>query len=327
MGFFNFLKRKNKTNTTKTKNNQAQFFDDHIPYKNNNTNATKTQSKLTPCKNNNHNFIEVDLYTGGIIYKCDKCGLEVNSPSLSTAIFKDFFGSYIAGFSHKWDTDNMSADDIVQFSISFDNSPMTYVKYDGSHLIIQNSDFAIKDKPDSFPKGFLNEKAIPLNEQNSIKLKNFLKTIDFNSFVTSPDFFSNFSTPDFCRYERFICCFSNGKSFECFSPKCSDFTKLVSFIKELTKEHTELIHKSNPIINKSKITHKTTTGIILPCCDKAVPVLSLYCPYCGKLIEDKTKQCDVIYDAQETLLLCSNCGFGNKFEYRFCIHCGKETLL
>ncbi len=29
------------------------------------------------CPNDKHNFIQADVYTGGTLYRCDKCGLEV----------------------------------------------------------------------------------------------------------------------------------------------------------------------------------------------------------------------------------------------------------
>lgn len=72
-----------------------------------------------PCPNDKHNFIQADVYTGGTLYKCEKCGLEAHAPMLSGTIFKEYFGSYIGGISHKWNPSDMRTEDIVSFTISF----------------------------------------------------------------------------------------------------------------------------------------------------------------------------------------------------------------
>lgn len=130
------------------------------------------------CPNDKHNFIQADVYTGGTLYRCDKCGLEAHAPMLSGMIFKEYFGSYIGGISHKWIPSDMRAED-------------------------------------------------------KNKLHECLRSLDFDSFTTSPDLFRNFEAAGFCISNRFLRRFSNGKGFECLSPRCDGFNTLVEVVKNI----------------------------------------------------------------------------------------------
>ena len=263
------------------------------------------------CSNDKHNFIQADVYTGGTLYRCDKCGLEAHAPMLSGMIFKEYFGSYIGGISHKWIPSDMRAEDIVSFAVSFGDLPIVTVRYDGNMMKVKNSINGWM----SFPEGYFDERTIKLSDEDKKKIHEGLRSLNFDSFTTSPDLFRNFGAPGFCISHRFLCYFSNGKGFECLSPSSNDFGKLVTIVKDFVGLKREFV--DGVVFEET-----TTPGIVASCCNKEVPDFFKYCPYCGELIIDNSVKCDIPYDKQATGWLCVECGSGNQFDYRFCGNCG-----
>lgn len=185
------------------------------------------------CPNDKHNFIRADVYTGGTLYRCDKCGLEAHAPMFSGMIFKEYFGSYIGGISHKWIPSDMRAEEIVNFAVSFGDLPIVTVRYDGNMMKIKKSINGSRDGWMSFPEGYFDERTIKLSDEDKNKLHDCLRSLKFDSFTTSPDLFQNFMAPGFCIGDSFLCLFSNGKGFECLSPCCDGFNTLVEVVKSI----------------------------------------------------------------------------------------------
>ena len=275
------------------------------------------------CPNDKHNFVQINEHTAGTMYKCDKCGLETYELTLPKTksvffetIYEKYFGSYIGGVSHVWDYPNMRAEDIVSFSVEFGNCPIVNVRYDGSVIKVNNSINGSRDGWMSFPEGYFDENTINLSDEDKCKLKECLKTLKFDLFITDPEIFRCFGSDGFCVNEKFSCVFSNGRGFECLFPETEEFTKLVSVVKDVLGRKCDIID-SDPA-------DATTLGVIVTCCNKEIPDFYKYCPYCGKQIEDRTKRQKMLYDIQETLWLCGECGSGNRFEYKFCGNCGEH---
>lgn len=226
------------------------------------------------CPNDKHNFIQADVYTGGTLYRCDKCGLEAHAPMFSGMIFKEYFGSYIGGISHKWIPSDMRAEDIVSFAISFGDLPIVTVRYDGNMMKLKNSINGSRDGWMSFPKGYFDERTIKLSDEDKNKLHECLRSLDLDSFVTSPDLFRNFGADGFCISNRFLCRFSNGKGFECLSPRCDSFNTLVKVVKSI------IGMKFEPVCGEA-LCDNQETGWLCAKCGAANKFDYKFCGNCG----------------------------------------------
>lgn len=226
------------------------------------------------CPNDKHNFIQADVYTGGTLYRCDKCGLEAHAPMLSGMIFKEYFGSYVGGISHKWDSSDMRAEDIVSFTLSFGDLPIVMVKYDGSVMKVKNSINGSRDGWMSFPEGFFDEKTIKLSDEDKNRLHDCLRSLNFDLFATSPDLFRNFGAAGFGISNKFLCRFSNGKGFACISPRCDDFNILVEVVKSI------IGMKSDPVCSDA-LCDAQETGWLCAECGAANKVNYKFCGNCG----------------------------------------------
>ena len=105
-------------------------------------------------------------------HKCVKCGLSVDGPD--SLLHEEYFGSYINGISHKWDSSDMQAKDIVNIKISFGNLPIVNVTYDGFLMKVKNKINGSRDGGRPFPDGFFDEKLIKLSEQDINELNECL---------------------------------------------------------------------------------------------------------------------------------------------------------
>ena len=226
------------------------------------------------CPNDKHNFIQADVYTGGTLYRCDKCGLEAHAPMFSGMIFKEYFGSYIGGISHKWIPSDMRAEEIVSFAISFGDLPIVTVRYDGNLMKIKTSINGSRDGWMSFPEGYFDERTIKLSAEDKNKLHGCLRSLDFDSFTTSPDLFRNFGAAGFCISNRFLCHFSNSKGFECLSPRCDGFNTLVEVVKSI------IGMKSRPVCGEA-LCDNQETGWLCAKCGVANKFSYKFCGNCG----------------------------------------------
>ena len=226
------------------------------------------------CPKDKHNFIKADAYTEGTLYKCEKCGLEVLLSSFSETIFKEYFGSYIGGLSHKWNPSDMRAEDIESFSLSFGNLPIVTVRYDGSVMKVKNRINGSRDGWMSFPEGYFDEKIIKLSNEDRSKLCECLSSLDFASFTTSPNAFGYLFVPGAGVRHRFFCYFSNGKSFECLYPCCDDFNALVKVVKSIIGIDSE------PVFSKG-LCDSQETGWICSECGAGNNFDSVFCGKCG----------------------------------------------
>lgn len=260
MSLFDFLKKKLENKKFQINNGYSSVQD--------NT-ATNTH-----CPDDKHNFIKADVYTEGTLYRCDKCGLEVNAPSFSRMIFKEYFGSYICGISHQWIPSDMQAENIVNFAISFGDLPIVTVKYDKSVIKVKNSINGSRDGWMSFPKGYFDERIIKISKDEKRKLYECLKALDFSSFTTSPDLFRDFVAPGFCISDSFLCRFSNGKGFECLSPHCNDFNVLVDVVQSI------IGMKSETVCNNALCNNQKTSWLCD--CGEENKINDKFCENCGK---------------------------------------------
>lgn len=224
------------------------------------------------CPKDKHNFVPADSPTGGMLYKCEKCGLEVFVSMFSGEIFKEYFGSYFGGISHKWNSSDMRAEDIVGFDISFGDCPIVTVRYNGVAMKVKNSIDGSRDGWMSFPKGYFDEKTIKLSHKDKNKLYECLRLLDFDSFTTLPDLFLDFGAAGFCIRNRFLCRFSNGRGFECLSPCCDSFNALIEVVKSV------IGNESDPV--RSEVLYDSQeTGWI---CSECGAGNSFSCTFCGK---------------------------------------------
>ena len=265
MALFDFFKKKSESKKAQINNGYSSVHD--------NT-ATNVH-----CPNDEHNFIEADVYTGGTLYRCDKCGLEVNAPIFPRMIFKEYFGSYINGISHQWISSDMQAEDIVNFAISFGNLPIVTVKYGNSVMKVKNSINGSRDGWMSFPDGYFDERIIKISDDEKRKLYECLKSLDFSSFTTSPDLFRNFGAPGFCISHRFLCRFSNGKGFECLSPHCNDFNVLVDVVRSIIGMNSKTVCAET--VYNNALYNNQETGWLCDC-GAGNKISYEFCEICGK---------------------------------------------
>lgn len=126
----------------------------------------------------------------------------------------------------------------------------------------------------SFPEGYFNEKTIKLSSKDKSKLCECLKLLNFDSFTTSLDVFRNFGAPGFCISNRFLCCFSTGKGFECLSPGCEGFDTLVEVVKSI------IGNKSEPVCSEA-LCDSQETGWICTECGAGNKFNYMFCGNCG----------------------------------------------
>ena len=277
------------------------------------------------CATDDHDFARFDEITGGIIYKCKKCGLIVVDPVLSGEFDKAFLGSFIGGRSFIWHPDCMNVAKITKISLSFGNYPIRNIIYKRDEITYKNSINGSRDGWMSHPKGFFDKHTLRLRKEQTEALKNALSAANIDTWKTDPHIFSNIGACGFCLHSTFECVFENGRAFVCYSPNRFDgFHELTNILSKICGFSATV---SNAKESEGFIVpgHKKVKAIRTECCNVAIPEVQSYCPKCGKKIEDKESlvHFDMDYDPDQTSWICE-CLSTNACEYQYCSNCGKN---
>ncbi len=177
------------------------------------------------CTSDTHNFVRIDTFTGGVKYKCTKCGLEAIESNLSGDMIITYLGSYIENTAYRWNNKDMSVNEISTFKITFGNLPIYEITYQDGQLILQNKINGSRDGRFNFPEGYFDKKYYSLTLQQEKDLFDVMNTIDFSLWSVDERVFKNLYACGFCIYESFKCSFNNGKHYISYSPK-NGFEKL-----------------------------------------------------------------------------------------------------
>lgn len=277
------------------------------------------------CTTSEHDFVRFDEITGGKIYKCKKCGLEAVDPVLSGEFDKAFLGSFVDGCSFVWQHDCMDTSKIVKFSLSFGDYPIRNVLYERNKITYKNSINGSRDGWMTHPRGFFNRHSIRLIKDQREALQRTLSAAHIDSWKTDPHIFNNIGACGFCLSTTFECVFENGRSFICYSPYRFDgFNMLTSLLSEICG-FSSIADNGKKQSDSIATAPKRMKALMARCCYVAIPEDHLYCPKCGKKIEDKESapHWDVDYDPDQTSWLCE-CLNSNALEYQYCSKCGKR---
>lgn len=170
------------------------------------------------CEDNMHNFICIDTFTGGLKYRCAKCGLVAIESNLSGDMQIKHLGSYIDNTALLWKSEDMRIEEIKSFKISFGNIPIYEISYQKGQLILQNKINGSRDGWMSFPKGYFDKKFYSLTAQQEATIFDTMQKIDFSLWQVNARTFENLYACGFCIYDSFKCSFNNGKQFISYSP-------------------------------------------------------------------------------------------------------------
>ncbi len=215
---------------------------------------------LLDCEKEQHDFVVAEQYTGGTRYVCKKCGLERHTNTLgesfcncckktlpATAKFCPSCGSKtnvktnepeVDRKGYVWDSSCMNFSEIASFHIEWGDLPIINISYDGDNLTLYNRINGSRDGGIQYPDGFFDEKKIELNDEQKIKIQEFLSAFDFTDWKTDDRTISmlKFPPPGFCITKAFSCKFENSIDFYCANPPEEQYDILVDFFKSFFKE-------------------------------------------------------------------------------------------
>lgn len=310
----------------------------------------KSETRNDVCANDSHDFVRADEFTGGLKYKCKKCGLEAISNNLTGEFEQNFFGSFVDNYSYKWHHSCMDTKRIESFRVTYGDYPIRNVTFKKRKLIYKNSINFSRDGGKEHPKDFFKSHTIILSVKQIELLRRCLNSIQIDTWETEPQIFNNLFACGFCLHDTFCCTFDNGKSFKCYQPALySGFDKLTALIDELCGFPTLPEDIASELGNNTKIKccgkeypsdarfcyecgkefrkvgKKKIKGIITACCDMYIHESSSFCPKCGKRIENKDELVHlyVPYDPEQTVWLCE-CLSSNSFKLDYCGNCGRK---
>ena len=308
------------------------------------------------CNPDSHDFTRIDEFTGGIKYKCRKCGLEVVRYNCSYELDLAFLGSYVDNCSYKWHPDEMDASKIKKIQISFGDYPSCKIKCDDetSFVTYENTINGSRDGGGRYPNGFFDQHRILLSDEQKKSLFKALRDVDFSDWKTDNSTIRNMNMGScgFCVKDSIKLLFDNGRSFVCYScGKYSDFRKIATALIEICNlKFDECIENENEYnvisccgriypstmqfcsvcgkkLNENvKKSQGSILGFKTPCCNAEVPDYCNYCPKCGCEISNKEMlvHAEIEYDFEQTSWLCE-CLSSNAFSDNYCRNCGKKS--
>ena len=268
------------------------------------------------CQNNQHNFVVAEKYDGGVVYRCDRCGLLIDVPPVPEGVFGQYFDSFVDGISLCWD-DAMDAEDIVSFAMVYGDLQKCSVQFNGFTLTLRNLMHDADDFRKSFAVSYFDKREFLLTEGERNQLKEQLSALDFPAHALTEERFAQKGIPSFFNRERFFCRFSDGRGFQCLLPETEDFTALITLVKEIAAAD----HSSDLDFARHD---SVVSGVVCAECKNEFPDFALYCPFCGKKVNDGDERRDVLYDKESTLWICKHCGGGNSYAFDYCTNCGKK---
>ncbi|WP_195450998.1 hypothetical protein [Anaeromassilibacillus sp. 1001302B_160321_C8] len=252
------------------------------------SNVSSEQINGEICVSGNHDFMVIEEMTGGIKYRCKKCGLEDIDTLLSGDFKKKYNGSYIDNASFRWHSADMSGSSISKLHISFGDCPIINIEWHGETLTYRNTINGSRDGGRAYPSGFFDTKTIVLSNQQIMELRELLNTISFFHWTTENQIFDRLGACGFCLHNTFKCSFSNGREFICYS--CGGF---------------EEFHQLSSLLKSFCITEnndKVNDDNTISCCGKYYSTKDNFCSECGRKL---SKTSDVGSTADDNEITCS----------------------
>lgn len=226
--------------------------------------ADDAGASFLDCKDNEHDYIVIDEFTGNPQYVCRKCGKEkienaYINPDCDTCLIEDeqmnkhFCSKCGAAIDEKdrfcskcgncleddkspyiWNSAYMNTANISEFTVSFGDCPIVHISFDGEKLTIYNRINGSRDGYIAFPDDFFDNKLVDLTDNQRSTIKEYLKSIDFSAWKTEDLICENYENgaDGFCINNSFTCKFNNGESFKCYGPEYEAFWKFVDFLRE-----------------------------------------------------------------------------------------------
>ncbi len=284
------------------------------------------------CHFSSHDFTRIDVFTGGIKYKCRICGLEATQFNCSDEFDLAFFGSFVDNYSYKWKPDEMDVSKIKKIQITFGDYPIRNVSYvrERNMITYKNTINGSRDGGLRHPDGFFDEHSLEISAAQTNHLICALGEIDFSQWETSSLTIKNLRAGScgFCVHNSLRLLFENGRSFICYNcGSCEGFPRLTSEICTMLEPDSFTVTEEPQKTIKNVSPKKSLMrGFNTPCCGVEVPEYCNFCPECGKEIKNKKdiNFFDIEYDIDQTLWICE-CLNANPFQYKYCIKCGKKV--
>lgn len=246
------------------------------------------------CDNDKHIFEESEMMTGGIVYTCKTCGLEVTENPLNGDFKKKYYGSLIAGTAYKWRNDIMNPARIAGFKLVYRSNPTLHIVYNGSQLTIQNRFRGNRDSTKTFPKDFLEKTVIAVSDTHRAALSQFLYNTDYSAWQTDPVLFDKLCVPGFATPVTLTCVFENGINYCSISPDPADIEALISIIKDIAGDQRYIpnlydiadspLPDAAPAVAAVPFTNTITiseTSVLCPNCKQPVSISYNFCGNCG----------------------------------------------
>ena len=306
------------------------------------------------CAFDSHDFTRIDEFTGGIKYKCRKCGLEAAQFNLSYEFDVAFLGSYVDNYTYKWKPEEMDTSKVVKIQVTFGDYPIRNIEYDSEKRRIRyrNTINGSRDGGLRHPDGFFEPHEFQITPAQKEQLFDTLKEVNFCNWETDASTIKNMNVGacGFCIHNSIRLLFENGRSFICYNCGGNDFNKITATLMKIcnikAKDNrveeikadvyyccgkaypanmqfcTECGRKLSVPSPKPK---EKVPGIITECCNSKVPGYCKFCPECGSEIKAKEKltHLDIEYDMDQTMWLCE-CLNSNPFADKYCSNCGKK---